>query len=73
MSYRGNGKLGDAEAPDAVEDSAKRGDPVSPLLEFQGTPLRSTCCVASNYSQDTSEQWQFCARCFAVTACCPAG
>ena len=28
MSYRGNGKLGDAEAPDAVEDSAKRGDPV---------------------------------------------
>ena len=33
MSYRGNGKLGDAEAPDAVEDSAKRGDPVrSPAL-----------------------------------------
>lgn len=26
MSYRGNGKPGDAEAPDAVEDSAKRGD-----------------------------------------------
>ena len=65
MSYRGNGKLGDAESPDAVEDSAKRGDPVSPLSEFQGTPVLAVSQLPAH--RTPLEQWQFCARWFAIT------